>query len=61
MLSDLKIQIDNEKNNLDNVFGDLCAAEIKDQSLFENCCVCAEKLQFLLKEFEFQICRKQTT
>jgi hypothetical protein len=59
MLSALKSQIDKEKIKLDNIFGDLCAAEIKDQILFENCCTCAENLQFLLKEFEFQVCKKQ--
>lgn len=58
MLSELKFQIDQEKIRLDNTFGDLCAAEIKNKSLFETCCTCAEKLQYLLKDFEFQICKK---
>jgi hypothetical protein len=64
MLSNLKSRIDKEKQKLDETFGDLCAAEIRNDTNdthFEKCCTCAEKLQFLLKEFEYQICRKQNT
>lgn len=59
MLSKLKFQIDQEKQKLDDTFGDLCAAEKRNSVLFETCCTSAEKLQFLLKEFEFQICKQQ--
>lgn len=58
-IGDLKVKIDKEKQNLDDTFGDLCAADTKNTVLFEKCCTCAENLQFLLKEFEFQICKKQ--
>lgn len=60
MVGSLKSQIDTEKQRLDDVFGDLCAAEIRTETLFKDCCLCAEKLQILLKEFEYQICKIQT-
>jgi hypothetical protein len=61
MLGNLKSRIDKEKQKLDETFGDLCAAEIRNETHFEKCCTCAEKLQSLLKELEYQICRKQNT
>jgi hypothetical protein len=60
MLGNLKSSIDKEKQNLDDTFGDLCAAEIRNEILFERCCTCAEKLQSLLKELEYQVCKKRT-